>query len=60
MSFISYEKIRGYEVDGKMLCPDCAEKVNLDSIKETDIITEHRVEEGDEGYYFCDSCDKRL
>jgi uncharacterized protein with PIN domain len=58
MAHIKGEDVRGYEVEGKILCSDCMGKDALTEIVEDQILTESEMEEED--FYFCDECKKQL
>jgi len=58
MGKISEEEIRGYNLEGKIVCLDCIEGVEKAEIKEFDILTADVVE--NEDYHFCDRCHEQL
>lgn len=58
MSHIKADEVKGYHVEGNLVCVGCIEKSELESIKENDILTESQMEEED--YYFCDRCKEQL
>ena len=59
MGVIKQEDIRGYYIDGSLVCSDCItdEERNRDFAL-TDLVTADDVD-GDD-YYFCDRCNKTL
>jgi hypothetical protein len=58
MSHIKADEVKGYHVGENLVCVECIEKEELESIKEDDIFTESGMEEED--YYFCDRCKEQF
>jgi hypothetical protein len=60
MGIIRADEIRGFSVDERILCPDCAATEKLDG--SMDLTPDNLIVEGemDEDFYFCDECKKRF
>lgn len=60
MGYIEVEEIRGYLLDQQVVCSECMRSNDsTDDVERQDIITDYDVD-NDEGFYFCDRCNKRL
>jgi hypothetical protein len=60
MGVIKKSEIRGYLIDGKLLCGKCTADVQKDWASEEQILLANKNLDDKENLYFCDECKKRL
>ena len=60
MAIIKKEDIRGYHIDGRLICPGCTTEDDLKSLKEDELLMDDHLKRSDEVLYFCDECKKLL
>ena len=49
--------IRGFGIEGELVCPDCIEDEELEEMTERDILTENAIGQKE---YFCVRCKRKL
>jgi hypothetical protein len=59
MAVFKVEDIKGYCFQDEMVCTDCADREEINSLKVDEVITENEIQKGDD-LYFCDRCKERI
>lgn len=60
MGVIKKSEIRGYMLDGKILCAKCTSDLQKNLAQEDQILMTNKNMDDKENLYFCDECRKRL
>ena len=61
MGYVKNEDIVAIQDNhGQVFCRDCMTDEEWKNLREVHIITQDDIENDDEGYYFCDRCQKGL
>jgi hypothetical protein len=60
MANFDNDSIRGYRIEGEIVCANCATDKEQNAAEQDDIITDSDIENDDAHTYFCDRDKKQL